>query len=253
MKHTKIITAVMLLIALAIALVSCQSHNTVEETEKFYEPLIVCVSERILSLDSSEHILHYIDFEGSGFTVDETTNLPVDATITVTSSDESIARYVNGEIITGNEYGKAILDFDIDNRKATVIVKTVPYVDYLKHIFVDDVDDPYHSNFLATEYYAAKWLINNLDRFKNPSSVSLVEYYYKDGEVTSEKCNPSYLIMEIRAQNGFGGYSIDTYKVTSYGIEKITMYGYQYNGIQHWSGSAYSSAKAVKEYIDHNY
>ncbi len=244
MKITKL-ALIILTICLAIAtLVSC--NGTPENQEPQYEELKLKISEFVTCKSNGLDIEAIIDYESSNITKNDA--------VSVNSTAENIAKIENNKLVVGDEYGEATLDIIVGNKKGSLSVKVVPYKDYLYALANKSDAD----GFTQMDYYAASWLINNLGAFKNPSSVSVEKVFYVDGTVTSTGFAANYLIMEIRAQNGFGGYGIDYYKVSAGSIELATIssYGglfYSYNGMDLYKGTSYSVNKAVQEYIAENY
>ena len=240
MKITKI-TSLILALSLTIAiLVSCGN------TEPKYEDLALKTTEIITCRNNSWEIKGIIDYESS--------NISETDAIVVNSTSENIAKYENNKLVFGNEYGEATVEIIVGNKKGSINVKVVPYLNYLNAQATKDGA----SGFTKMDYYASSWLINNLSAFKNPSSVSVEDVLYVEGTVSSSGFNASYLIMEVRAQNGFGGYSVEYYKVSSGSIEVATVSSYNglfksYNGQSLYCGGGYSVNKAVKEYISENY
>lgn len=239
MRITKLLATILTLCLTFTLFAACGS-------EPNYEPLEMKKTEIITPRNNSWDIAGIIDFRASGLS--ETND------ITVKSGDESLAKYENRKIVFGNDYGTTTLEIIVGNKKGTLNIKVVPYIEYLQAT-ANEADA---SGFTMIDYYAASWLINNLSLFKNPASVSVEDILYTEGSVTSSGFNAKFLIMEIRAQNGFGGYGVDYYKVTSYGIEEVSIASYNglfksYNGESLFSTSTYSVNKAVAEYIEENY
>lgn len=177
--------------------------------------------------------------------------------IIATSNDETIATIDEDKIIIGNKYGETTVEIILNNNQKGVLnIKVVPYLEYLQHrmdgTFFHDVD-----------YYASKWIINNLDSFKNPSTVYVNGCYLLLDEIERGRESneaPSFFIMEIRAQNGFGGNSVDYFKVTPYSIEKVYItkdyFGnpYYYNQQVFSYGTVdYSVNDAIADHIEDNY
>ena len=223
MKITKIVSLILALSLTIAILVSCGN------TEPKYEDLALKTTEIITCRNNSWEIKGVIDYESS--------NISETDVITVNSTSEKIAKFENNKLVFGNECGEATVEIIVGNKKGTVSVKVVPYINYLNARATKDGA----SGFDKLEYYAASWLIANLSAFKNPSSVSVEEVLYIEGAVSSSGFNASYLIMEIRAQNGFGGYNVEYYKVSSGSIElaEVSSYGglfKSYNGQSLYTG-----------------
>jgi hypothetical protein len=240
MKITKLLSLILTLSLMFSVLVSCG------DKEPEYEDLILKRTEIVTCKNNGLEIKGVIDYEKS--------NISETETVSVSSTAENIAKFENNKIVFGNEYGEASLEIIVGNKKGSVNVKVVPYLEYLSSL----ANKEGASGFDKLDYYAASWMITNLSAFKNPSSVSIEDVYYVEGAVDSNGFNASYLIMEVRAQNGFGGYNVEYYKVTSGNIQvaEISSYGgffKSYNGQSLYSCCGYSVNKAVQEYISENY
>lgn len=99
-------------------------------------------------------------------------------------------------------------------------------------------------------------LVHNLKSFKNPSSVILEDAWYP----IDSKYDPDWYLVKIHAQNGFGGYDISWYKITSYSIVEVSFDEIYrtIDGVSYWGKilNAISKIKvnnALKEYISLNY
>ncbi len=146
-----------------------------------------------------------------------------DQKITWTSTDYTIVNVVDGTLYAISD-GNATIKATTSNGKSascTVFVETPTAYSSL---------NPDEKGFFDT-------LVKGITQFKNPGSVSVVNVDYKSGSTTS-------YVAEIKAMNGFGGTTADTYYVYSYGLEKG---GYIFS-----SGSNFNVSKinaAIKEYI----
>ena len=241
MKITKPLAILLLICTLLYSFAACDKTSSGDSSTK-YEALPMKETVIVSARNNSWNIEGIIDFEKAG--------ISNDATIIANSEDETMAKYSNNKISFGNQCGETTVEFIVGNKKGTVSVKVVSFLDYLK----SRANDKDATGYDKSDYYAAQWLVDNLENFKNPSSVSVNEVWTVRGDVTTEAFNASYFIMEIRAQNGFGGYGVDYYKVTSYGIERISLdYNGSYNGSKLYKYGAGLVNQAVKEYIEEKY
>lgn len=171
--------------------------------------------------------------------------------ISAVSKDESIIKVNDQTLVAGNTLGETTVEITMNNRKGTLKVKVVPYMDYL----YEEANKADASGFDQARYYASQWLVSNLDAFKNPTSVSVNKIRYPVDAISATSCDCDYFIMEIRAQNGFGGYGVEYYKVAPYRIEKVTLsydrfYGTQ-DTLQMHSETVIN--RALKEHIESRY
>ena len=238
MKFAKILIPILVVVLIIGVFVFCG---------KKYEELPLTRSEITIHKNTSLEIKGVIDYENSDISETDT--------VSVSSTSENIAKFENNKIVFGNEYGKATLEIVVGNKKGTVSVNVVPYKDYLYSLAQADGASGYDK----LTYFATTWLINNLGTFKNPSSVSVEDIFYVKGDVDSNKFNGNYLIMEIRAQKGFGGYGVDYYKVSAGSLQVVDVdtvgFMHSYNGkdLSSWSFGAYYVNAAIREYIAENY
>lgn len=206
---------------------------------------LVLIEPEIVTTRNDQWGMHnVIDFEKSG--IKETTK------IKVKSNNEQLVKYENEKLVFGSECGETDITITAGLKKVTVKVKVVSKLDLLEY----RANKKDASGYDKLDYYSAKWVIHNLERFKNPSSVTLKEVYYLQNSVSKTSFDASFLIVEISAQNGFGGYGSSFYKVTSYGIEEVELdysgFGYEYQGhtLYHYS---LLGDYAIQEYIDDHY
>ena len=212
-----------------------------------FEPLTMRSPELVINRGNGMGIKGIIDFEAS--------NIPDNADITVVSKNEEIATYKDNTLTIGNQYGETTVEFIVGNKKGTLKVKVVPYLEYMAY----EASKEDAKGYTEANYLAAEWVIANLDAFKNPSSVSVSEVYAVVGDVTTKECNASFFIVKIRAQNGFGGNSVEYYKVNSYSISEVEID--TYDGLKYYYNGkliddvmmSYGVDKAVQEYIEENY
>lgn len=242
MKISKIILVILSLCMAISSFASCQSF----EESVIYEELELKQTEIISCKNNSWNLTGIIDYEAAGIAEDDV--------VIVESFNEQIATYENGQIVVGSEYGETSLDITVGNKTALVKVKVVPYIEYLYAL--TEKEDA--NVFKTLDYYASLWLINNLGSFKDPSSVSVEEILYSEDTVNStDGFTATYLIMEIRARNGFGGYNIEHFKVSAGGIEEVSVqtYGFSnsYQGEPLYRCGAFAVNKAIQEYIFENY
>lgn len=236
MKITKIVSLILVLSLTIVTLVSCGNK---------YEDLELMTTEIVTCRNNSLDIKGVIDYENA--------NISETDVVSVNSTSEKIVKFDNNKFVFGDECGEATVEIIVGNKKGSVSVKVVPYLDYLKAEATKDGA----SGFSKLNYYAASWLIANISTFRNPSSVSVENVLYIEDSVSSNEFNASYVIMEIRAQNGFGGYNVEYYKVSSGSISvaEVSSYGglfKSYNGQRLYTGGSYSVNKAVQEYISEN-
>lgn len=99
------------------------------------------------------------------------------------------------------------------------------------------------------------WLTKNLESFKNPYSVELTgnAYYCEDEESGDIK----FFLVEIRAQNSFGGNTVGYCKVTSNAIVQTdwqkTTPPKDFDGEKVWYFGTHWIENAFYEYMTNNY
>lgn len=146
-----------------------------------------------------------------------------DQKITWTSTDYTIVNVVDGTIYAIAD-GSATIEATTSNGKTascSVFVETPTAYNKLNK------DE---KGFFDT-------FLKGIKQFKNPGSVSVINVDYKSGSTTA-------YVAEVKAMNGFGGTTSDTYYVYSYGITE--------GGYISSSGADFDVAKinaAIKEYI----
>lgn len=162
--------------------------------------------------------------------------------LAIVSNDESIVCIENNNVCIGEKIGEVTLEISTKDKVATLTVKVVTYLEYTKWKIENGRSDPYDKE----AYIAACWLIKNINSFKSPKSVEVLNYWIHrtDGEI-------DYFIMETRAQNSFGGNTMD-YTLVEYGKISKGFSPYLYYGIlldgftQGWS--LYTIEQVLKEY-----
>jgi len=251
MKKTLSVILAVAMLVLASSLISCQPA-TEPTTEPTTEPPMEPLELKIKEINAPRNHKSYYLYGILGVEENELSNYE----IKFKSSDESIVNIENNIVTTKDKCGTATIDIIIENKKEKLKINVLPSIEYLKI----EAEKENAIGFIdKINYYAAQWLINNLDKFKNPESVSVDEIWYADGSVTTDNFNANYLIVGVNAQNGFGGYSFDYYKVSPYSIEETTIdrilgLGYRCNGVKVYSGGYEDRVDAaVKEYIEENY
>lgn len=146
-----------------------------------------------------------------------------DQKITWTSTDYTIVNVVDGTIYAIAD-GSATIEATTSNGKTascSVFVETPTAYNKLNKA---------EKGFFVT-------FLKGIKQFKNPGSVSVINVDYKSGSTTA-------YVAEVKAMNGFGGTTSDTYYVYSFGIIK--------GGYISSSGANFDVAKinaAIKEYI----
>lgn len=203
-----------------------------------YEPLIMKETTLTTYKGYVCGLSPFVDFEANG--ISNTTEFQV------TSSDEAIVKFENNKLVFGNKIGEATLEIIANNKKGILTVNVVPYMEYLKSECGTDYVCTY-------EYYAARWLLNNLNSFKNPNSVEVMKVAYPDSNYNPFDCD--FFLLKIRAQNGFGGYGVEWYKVTSYNIQEADVYenvGVYYGDYQIYQFGGSGVQRAIKEYRESN-
>lgn len=146
-----------------------------------------------------------------------------DQKITWTSTDYTIVNVVDGTIYAIAD-GSATIEAVTSNGKTascSVFVETPTAYNKL-----NKAEKGFFDTFLKV-----------IKQFKNPGSVSVVNVDYKSGSTTA-------YVAEVKAMNGFGGTTSDTYYAYSYGITE--------GGYISSSGADFDVAKinaAIKEYI----
>lgn len=124
-----------------------------------------------------------------------------------------------------------------------------PYADALE----EQAKDGSITNTSAWLMYS--WLTKNLGSFKNPSSVELTgNAFYCKGETDTDF---KFFLVEIRAENSFGGNSVGYCKVTANGIVetdwKKTTPPQDFEGEKVWNCGTAFLDNAFKEYMTNNY
>lgn len=147
-----------------------------------------------------------------------------DAKLTWTSTDYSIVNVVDGTL------------YAIADGNATIRVTSENGVTASCTVFV--ATPTAYSKLNDDEKKFVDAFVKSIQQFKNPGSVSVVLVDYYDDSTTT-------FVAEVKAMNGFGGVTSDTYKVYS---SYISEGGYIYS-----SGSQFNVSKinaALKEYIE---
>ena len=163
--------------------------------------------------------------------------------LAIVSNDESIAWIEDNNVCIGEKMGQVTLEISTKDKVATLTVKVGTYLEYMKW----QIENGSITTYGEEEYLASRWLIKNINSFKNPKSVEVLDYWIHrtNGEI-------DYFIMEIRAQNGFGGNTID-YTLVEYGKISEGFSPYLYSDIilldgftQGWS--LHTIEQVLKEY-----
>ena len=232
----------LLSLLLVILIFICSCSNDFEP-----EPLDLHMTEWVTHRGTDQGIANIIG--GHEFVITD------DMELSVKSNDESIVYLRNGNVLEpGDKYGETTVEITLNGKVGILKVKVIRQIDYYFNQYKNtDLSGWYRSGYLA-----ASWLINNLDSFKNPSSVTVKNVYYIDGEIEKDRCSPSCFIMEISAQNSFGGYSTNYFKVTSSSISEATIKStlghgpYYYGNKQIYISDASGVNRAVQEHIADN-
>ncbi len=134
-------------------------------------------------------------------------------------SNEKIATFDGEHLRSGDTFGETKAEIRTNDGKGSFTIKVVPYIEWLEIYARDE----YYNLFYGARdsYYAARYLLDNINVFKNPASVSLGNSFSKSDKKLANGA-PAYYIMELRAQNSFGGYNLAYYKVSPNSIEQIT-------------------------------
>lgn len=182
--------------------------------------------------------------------------------ITAKSSDESFVKIEDGKIVVaGGKMGEADVTLTAGAKEGTLHVCVVDYPEYLEKNAEQAKQkdaanrDVFDKNDINT-WNLYCWLTAGLDTFKNPASVQItgsdVFYAKTDGD------EYPYFLIELRAENSFGGYGVSYFKVSSSGVEQVnwqpTLISPNYNGDTVMRGfSAMYLSEALTVYIDRNY
>lgn len=156
-------------------------------------------SEHITFVDTENSILDYVELDDGDSWRD----------VTAESEDPTIVS-ISGERIRAKKPGTTKIYFTYKKKKGVLTYKVYPILDYLTWRIENGASN------CKIDYNACNWVLKNIDVFKNPQSVEVVKSFRHEnssGEI-------DYFMMEIRAQNGFGGYGTDFYQVTQSGIYK---------------------------------
>lgn len=110
-------------------------------------------------------------------------------------------------------------------------------------------------SYYANAWLLYSWLTNNLESFKNPSSVKLTgNAYYCKGESSDDI---KFFLVEIRAQNSFGGNTVGYCKVTANAIVQTdwqkTTPPKDFDGEKVWNCGTSFMEDAFYEYVANNY
>lgn len=125
------------------------------------------------------------------------------------SQDESIVTIKDGKICSGEKFGKTKVELYTDKKKAFLNVEIVSTLQFLRKKFNENAD------CLSDEwdFLACLWFRNNLNSFKNPKSVEVL-----DARAHWENSKVDFYMLKIRAENGLGGKTIGYYMLTSSGF-----------------------------------
>lgn len=124
-----------------------------------------------------------------------------------------------------------------------------PYADALE----EQAKDGSITNTSAWLMYS--WITKNIGSFKNPSSVELTgNAYYCKGETSTDF---KFFLVEIRAENSFGGNSVGYCKVTANGIVETDWEPAQtsptFENEKVWKCGTAFLDNAFEEYMANNY
>ena len=181
---------------------------------------------------------NFVDFSASGESED--------TQVFAKSQNEDIVWIKDGNDITvGQKFGKAIVEIYTDDKVGYLEVEVVPYLRYLEEEAKENRNEEiFH---YKQSYLACKWLIDNINSFKDPNSVEVLDWWYHE----SSSGNVDFVMMEIRAKNSFGGYTIDYVMVKSYGIFEGYCPEISYSTLMdgfYDLGSTYKIEKVLSEY-----
>lgn len=151
--------------------------------------------------------VYYIPIQYNGDTckyrVDFATEAERESTeVFAISQDESIVTIKDGRICSGSKFGKTKVEIYTDKKKAFLDVEVVRTVRFLQESIAD-------ASYLESTYLACLWFQHNLNSFKKPESVEVLDvcYHEENGKI-------DYFVLQVRAENGFGGNTIGYYNLT---------------------------------------
>ena len=126
-----------------------------------------------------------------------------------------------------------------------------PYADALKGEYDKNPD----SSIYKPTWLMYSWLTKNINSFKNPASVELTgQACYAKDEVSGEY---KYFLIEIRADNSFGGKSLGYVKVTATSLAETnwepSLISPSFEGEKVWKFGTGFMEDAFKEFIANNY
>ncbi len=193
----KIITALLsttLIFVMCFGFVSCKNKQALELTKyeitfsrvygEYYKPLVL---------------------ETKGMEFEEIQALD----ITAVSKDDNIVT-VNGNKLNAKNVGTTEVIISYKGKEATVKVTVVKTVDYLK-MKCDEM------TYYKDQYNLCTWFLRELYKFKNPSSVQIIQVYGHENDQNEY----NGFAIQVRAENSFGGMVIEDYYLTSYGISEL--------------------------------
>lgn len=167
--------------------------------------------------------------------------------ITVVSDDLSVAK-MDGRWLKGLKIGSTKIKLIYNEKEATITFNVIPMMEYLKK----ESEANGNKGMYYHKYWACRYFVNAIEQFKNPSSVEVMKVL----KHTTEDGIVDYYMMQCRAQNSYGGNTIDWFIVDSDGISEgfspyltsfIMLDGF--SPIMSTDGDAKDITLAVKEYL----
>ena len=211
MKNKKLLILVvaLLVVVLTISFAGCANNNsngtnTGSEVEKPDEP------KYDLVLKKSEFFT-YTNAYSQGLVVGAFIDYELSDVITVVSGNEEVVKIKENRMYMIKP-GVAEVQITCNDQTGLVTITVYSILNYYKH----EMEANPESLDRKADYYACVCLLNNMQSFKDPYSVEVLKAWYH----IADNSTIDYYMMEIRARNGFGGYSVDYVMVNASAIYK---------------------------------
>ncbi len=172
--------------------------------------------------------------------------------VDIQNTDIATLYYDRGEpCIRSKAVGETEIKLTYKGKTAVIVYKVYSILDYLSY----EADNDGNIGFSQNQYLGCLYLMNNIEAFKDPSSVEVTKVV----KHTNDSGKVDYFMMEIRAKNSFGAYNVDWFKITLASIDKgyspylVEGIGLMYDGFSpagSVSGDAQLYTQAVKEYCE---